>query len=240
MICNEPLNPKPPLPVLRSLGGCGGTLVARVFSALPELVVLSETNPRSAALYHAQAQSADANSRVVPGLAERLADFNEHEVGYPPLFGKMIETLYASAAEQGLRLVVRDYNYVDFIGVPFIWPVPMDLSLDAAVADHFALESAVLVRHPAAQLASLRKHRAVQNVLTAERFLRGNLAFLAATRGSPIYHYEDLANDPTVVFPQICASMGIAWDAAALERFASGTRATGNFSRAHEGTIRRR
>jgi|HubBroStandDraft_6_1064221.scaffolds.fasta_scaffold1880877_2 hypothetical protein len=41
----------PCLPVIRTLGGCGGTLLARLFGALPGTVVLSETNPRSAALY---------------------------------------------------------------------------------------------------------------------------------------------------------------------------------------------
>lgn len=238
MICNSTMSASPSLPVLRSLGGCGGTLVARVFAALPELIVLSETNPRSASLYHAQLNPLTQIREWFPGLAERLAEFNEHEIGYPPLFGDLIHVLYSSAAEQGLQLVVRDYNYVDFIGVPYVWPVPMDLSLDAALAARFEMHSAVLVRQPAAQLASLRKHRAVKNVLTAEQFLAGSLKFAAAMRGCPIFRYEDLAGDPLAVFPKICESMGIPWNAEALERFASSDRATGNFSRLGEAAIR--
>ena len=42
----------PRLPVIRNLGGCGGTLLARVIAALPEVILLSETNPRSSALYN--------------------------------------------------------------------------------------------------------------------------------------------------------------------------------------------
>ena len=71
MICKPTMSISHSLPVLRSLGGCGGTLVTRVFAALPELVVLSETNPRLRGTLQCPAQSADTNSRMVswPGRA---------------------------------------------------------------------------------------------------------------------------------------------------------------------------
>lgn len=232
------INSLPRLPVLRSLGGCGGTLVARVLAAVGHVAVLSETNPRSAALYHARLNPLTQIREWYPALAASVAEFDEHEIGYPPMFGQMVERVYRSAMEQGMQLAIRDYNYVDFVGVPFICPPPMNLSLDEALAGRFAPAPIVLVRHPAAQFRSLKKHRAVQNVLTAERFLQGSRAFLEATRGTPRFRYEDLTDDPKLVFPQICATLGVPWDAAALETFASDTRATGNLARAGESEIR--
>lgn len=212
--------------------------MARVIAALPDIVVLSETNPRSAALYGGLLNPVTQIRKSNPSLAECVSEFDEHEIGYPPRFGDMITRLHRSAEEQGLTLVIRDYNYVDFVGVPYIWPVPMDLSLDQAVVGRFSLAPILLVRHPADQLASLRSHRAIRSNLTAERFLDAYRAFLVATLGTPLYRYEDLVDDPRHVFPQMCASLGIPWDPVALERFSSVDTVTGNMGRRYDPVIR--
>jgi hypothetical protein len=229
--------PAPRLPVIRTLGGCGGTLVARVIAALPGIVLLSETNPRSAALYSGLLNPVVQIRKWAPSLAASVAEFDEHEIGYPPRFGDMIESLQRSAEERGLTLVIRDFNYGDFVGIPFIWPVPMDLSLDQAVVGRFTLAPILLVRHPADQLASLRRHRAIRPLLTADCFLDAYRAFLLATQGTPLYRYEDLVDNPHAVFPQMCASLGIPWDPVALERFPSVEAVTGYMGRRKEATI---
>jgi hypothetical protein len=211
----------PRLPVIRNLGGCGSTMLARVIAALPEVVLLSETNPRSAALYGGYMNPVVQVRNALPELASSISTFDEHELGYPPRFGELLECLHSSAEKLALNLVVRDCNYVDFIGIPFVWPVPHDSSLDLAVAGRFFVSAIVLVRHPADQLASLRSNRAMQGNLTAEHYLNSYFAFLRAMKGTPIFRYEDVVTDPEAYFPQICSRLGIRWDFNALERFAS-------------------
>jgi len=229
----------PRLPVIRNLGGCGSTMLARVIAALPEVVLLSETNPRSAALYSGYMNPVVQVRKWSPELASSISAFDEHELGYPPRFGELLECLHSAAEKLGLNLVVRDCNYVDFIGIPFVWPVPYDSSLDLAVAGRFFMSAIVLVRHPADQLASLRSHRAMQENLAAEHFLNSYLAFLRAMIGTPIFRYEDVVTDPEEFFPQICSHLGIRWDLNALERFASIDTVTGNMERSKESAIRR-
>lgn len=228
----------PRLPVIRNLGGCGGTILARVIAALPEVILLSETNPRSSALYGGYMNPVVQVRKWSPELAIHISTFDEQELGYPPRFGELLECLYSAAEKLSLNLVVRDFNYVDFIGIPFVWPVPNDSSLDLAVAGRFCVSPIVMVRHPADQLASLRSHRAIHANLTAEHYLKSYFTFLSAMNGAPLFRYEDIVTDPQVYFPQICSHLGLRWDLNALERFASIDKITGNPEGSQESAIR--
>ena len=214
-------------------------MLARVIAALPEVVLLSETNPRSAALYSGYMNPVVQVRKWFPELASSISTFDEYELGYPRRFGELLECLYSAAEKLGLNLVVRDYNYADFIGVPFVWPVPNDSSLDLAAAGRFFVSPIVLVRYPADQLASLRSHRAIRANLTAEHYLNSYFAFLKAMKGAPIFRYEDIVTSPEVYFPQICSHLGLRWDLNALERFASVDKITGNPEGSKESVIRK-
>ncbi|GAA1438082.1 hypothetical protein GCM10009641_42050 [Mycobacterium cookii] len=228
----------PRLPVIRNLGGCGVTILARVIAALPEVVLLSETNPRSSALYNGYLNPIVQIRKWSPELAAAISTFDEHELGYPPRFGELLECLHSASEKLGRNLVVRDFNYVDFIGIPFVWPVAHASSLDLAVAGRFCLSPIVVVRHPGDQLASLRSHRAIRANLTAEHYLNSYFTFLDAMKGAPLFRYEDIVADPRSYFPQICSQLGLGWDLSALERIASIDQVTGNPDGNKESVIR--
>ncbi|HEV2441394.1 MAG TPA: hypothetical protein VGT07_02635 [Steroidobacteraceae bacterium] len=229
----------PDLPVIRTLGGCGGTLVSRLFGALPRTVVLSETNPRSVHLFGGTLNPLRQLRQWRPELLEEVADFDDAEIGYPPAFGRMLQGLAATIARQDHRLIVRDFNYADFIGVPFIWPPPGDFSLDAALADRFTPRAIYLVRHPVDQLASLRTHRSLERVLSAEQFVAGAQAFLDARGGAPLFRYEDLTEAPETTFHAMCEALGVAHAPEALIRFTDVKTVTGSLVRAADTTITR-
>jgi hypothetical protein len=227
----------PYLPVLRGLGGCGGTLVSRVLSAIPKVLLLSETNPRSAHLYGGMLNPIEQIRKWHTGLAPVVADFDLGEIGYPPHFGILLQRIH-EAAERGDRtLIVRDFNYVDFVGVPFVWPVPNDFSLDLAIAGCFAPRQAVIIRHPADQLVSLRSHAAIRPVLRADRFIEAYQAFLSAAESAPLFRYEDLAADPVNVFPALALSLGVPWHPVALDHFSQVESVTGNMQKRNETRI---
>jgi hypothetical protein len=228
----------PYLPVLRGLGGCGGTLVSRVLSALPRVLLLSETNPRSAHLYGGMLNPIEQIRKWHPAMAPIVADFDPGEIGYPPRFGALLQHIHLAAERDNRVLVVRDFNYADFIGVPFIWPVPNDLSLDLAIAGCFTPRQAVIVRHPADQLASLRSHAAIRPVLRAERFIEAYHAFLSATVRAPRFRYEDFVTDPANKFSDLAASLGIPWDPVALDHFSQVQSVTGNMQKRNETEIK--
>lgn len=227
----------PSLPVIRNLGGCGGTLLSRLFGALPRTVVLSETNPRSANLFGGHLNPLRQLRRWRPQLLENAAEFDDAEIGDPPRFGQMLQEIAQVATRCDYRLIIRDFNYADYIGVPFIWPPAHDSSLDAAIQDRFSPRSVVLIRHPADQLASLRTHRSLETVLTAQRFVAGSHAFLDDHGTSPIFRYEDLTMEPGMLFQEMCEALAIPFSASALENFATVDDVTGSLGRAAERQI---
>ncbi len=227
----------PCLPVVRTLGGCGGTLLARLFGALSDTVVLSECNPRSAALYGGRLNPILQIQKWHPSLRDSVAGFDAYEIGYPPRFGEMLDCLFIAAKDRGLTLIIRYYNYVDFIGIPYIWPVPCDFSLDLSVGNRYQIVDFVFVRSPAAQLASLRTHSAIRSVLTAKHFLNSYRVFLVAKPNAPIFRYEDFVMDPSTTFRKMCATLRVHWDPTVLERFSAVGTVTGNMTRKIDSTI---
>jgi hypothetical protein len=228
---------KPDLPVIRTLGGCGGTLVSRLFGALKRVVVLSETNPRSANLFGGHLNPLKQLRKWHPLLLENVIDFDEAEIGYPPRFGEMLEGIWTAAKLYDYRLVLRDFSYADFIGVPFIWPFAADSSLDAALEGRFNARSLYLLRHPGDQLASLRTHTAIAHVLTAERFVAGCSAFLNARGNAPLFRYESLVETPEATFRAMCEALDVPFAREAITEFASVTAVTGSLARTSETRI---
>jgi len=227
----------PSLPVIRNLGGCGGTLLSRLFSALPGTLVLSETNPRSVHLFAGHLNPLAQLRRWHPAHLDGLRNFDDAEIGHPEKFGEMLTRLHGNVLRGGGQLIVRDFNYADFIGVPFIWPVPFDSALDIAAAGRFTLRDIALVRSPGAQLASLRTHRALTQVLTAGVFLRGYETFVEVFRAAPRFTYEALVTAPAATLQAMCNALEVPFDAAALTGFATVTSVTGSSARLAEPVI---
>jgi hypothetical protein len=223
----------PTLPVVRTLGGCGGTVLSRLFAALPRTIVLSETNPRSVHLFDKLLNPVIQIRRSYPEFAMCLKDFDEYEIGFPLRFGSMLEALYRACAAKHFVLLIRDFNYVDFIGVPFAWPVHHDLSLDCAAAGRFSTRSIILARRPAFQLASLRSHSAIARTLSAERFLKGSLAFLDALSTTAIFRYEEFVANPPESLQLMCSTLSLSFDASVFDRLANTLTLTGN----HRGQV---
>ena len=174
-----------------------------------------------------------------PELAIRISTFDEHELGYPLRFGEFLECLYSAAEKLSLDLVVRDFNYVDFIGIPFVWPVPNESSLDLAVAGRFCVSPHRRGPSPCRPTReSALTSSDTCNTLTAEHYLKSYFTFLSAMNGAPRFRYEDIVTDPQVYFPQICSHLGLRWDLNALERFASIDKITGNPEGSKESVIR--
>jgi len=209
--------------VLRGLGGNGGTFVTRALAALPSTVVLSETNPRSANLFGYALNPVGQVAQRYPSLGERMPDEHPAALGSPALFGAYLEKIARSCRDQGLRLIVRDYNYVDYVGTPFVWPTSFDSSLDAAVKHirgRVELVECALIRHPLDQFASLRRHVVLSTALDPRCFLIGYLAFLRA-HGKTRYRFEDVFADFTGSIEAIAESLELPYDPGFLDRIGS-------------------
>jgi|GEM_PF-6112981 hypothetical protein len=197
-----------PLRIIRGLGGNGSTFITRVLATIEKVVLLSETNPLSANLF-----SFSLNPVTQIGNNYQHLDFakysgNISELGAPNLFGAYIAGLMAECHSFGKILTIRDYNYVDYIGTPFIWPVPRRSSLDAALTNIPTLEI-LLIRHPIPQFMSLLSHPELSNVLDYREFLEGYRTMLDQHRAARVIRFEDVFSAFDRWMPEIAAHFSL-------------------------------
>lgn len=176
-----------PFRVIRGLGGNGSTFLCRAIAAMQDMVLLSETNPLTANLFRYALNPAVQIDKNYPELPRY--DGNIAELGAPPLFGAYATQLRDKCDELGRHLVIRDYNYVDYIGSPFVWSLPRNPCLNAALAGA-DLQEIVLVRHPIPQFLSLRSHPELTRALDYRAFLQGYKQMLDVHAEAPWYKYE--------------------------------------------------
>ena len=141
--------------VLKTLGGCGGTIISRALAA-NGAVVMSEVNPRSAQLFGCGLNPLVQLQANYPDLLPpSWRGVDPHVMGKPELFGMLMADVHDNSRRP---LVIRDYSYVDYIGTPFVWPAPERSSLEPALLPYGLIRTVILVRRPSACLRSLLRH----------------------------------------------------------------------------------
>jgi hypothetical protein len=180
-----------PLCVIRGLGGNGSTFLSRVLAALNGVMLLSETNPASANLFAFELNPVKQLAANYHQLQLPPYPGNMTELGAPQLFGAFIRNLAEECAARDLHLIIRDYNYADYIGTPFVWRPSGVSSLDAALPG-VARRDLLLIRHPVAQYASLISHAELRHVLGRDAFLAGYRLLLKRHPAAWRVRYEDL------------------------------------------------
>jgi hypothetical protein len=182
-----------PYRIVRGLGGNGGTYVCRALAAMERVVLLSETNPSSANLFAFGLNPATQIEAHYRHLKLPRFTGNVAELGAPGVFGRYLETVSRACAEQGLFLVIRDYNYIDYIGTPMVWCVAGKSSLDAALSTA-EKRDVLLIRHPVRQYLSLISHQPL-NALDHRSFLRAYRRILDIHAQASRFKYESMFSD---------------------------------------------
>ena len=190
--------------VLKTLGGCGGTIVSRYLASAGSLV-LSEVNPRSACLFGGGLNPLEQLRRHGLPLPEGWLHVDGHVLGDPTAFGRFIADL-TDMTEQSI--LIRDYSYIEYVGVPFVWPIPTAPSLTQALRPYGRTHAAMLVRHPADCYKSLLSHPPLYR-LSPEVFIRGHLAMYDDNPSSVRVCFEDFLENPSSTLNVLCEAMAI-------------------------------
>lgn len=223
--------------IVHSLGGCGGTLLSRCLGAMPKVALLSEINPLAVHLFEAfnpLYQDSHWLHLLSDGDKQRLSciDLSRTEG-----FRDVVDAIYSRSKIADRFLIVRDYNYVEFVGVPFLSRPPMRRTLYDALPRGVLTRGIALVRHPIDQWLSLCKHGDLRSLLKPSDFCESYAAFLEDLRSTPVYKYEDFVLNPEKQLLRICRDLQIPFDPTFKNRFHSFRFVTGDFSRQGEATI---
>ncbi len=223
--------------IIHTLGGCGGTILSRCIGVLPRVALLNEINPASVKLFSQfDPLYQDKNWLHLLGPAD-AARFSQMDLGNVETFRDLLEVLHIRAMEANRHLVLRDYNFVDFVGVPFTPEPPMRLALYDALPADVPTRAVAFIRHPVGQWSSLCKHELVREVLTPSAFCEAYAAFLEELGSAAAYKYEDFVDRPEMELRAICGDLALPFDPSFAERFHRFDYVTGDFSRHQEQAI---
>lgn len=221
------------------MGGCGGTLLSRCIGVLPHVALLSELNPRAVKLFPQFDPLYQDRAWLRLLAANETAYFSQKDLSDCESFRELIQVIHDRANAAGRHLVIRDYNFVDFVGVPFVPDPHRKLMLYSALPHSLATTSVALVRHPIDQWLSLCKHEIVRSVLSPSSFCEAYAAFLRSLDAKRIYRYEDFVQNPDAELRAICRDLALPFDASFIDRFHSFDHVTGDMTRLFEQSILR-
>jgi hypothetical protein len=222
--------------LVHTLGGCGGTLLSRCLGVTPGAAMLSEVNPAAVKLFpHFDPLYQDDQWLHLLGPADRTR-FSQLDLTVPGNFRDLVARMYDRATQCGRHLILRDWNYIDYLGVPFNPQPPCRLTIYEALPEVQTVATA-FIRHPLDQWVSLCKHEELRPTLTPVIFCTGYLAFLRSLGSIPVRKYEDFLVNPEGEMRAICGDLMLPFEPAFLEKFHAYDGVTGDFTRLRETTI---
>lgn len=223
--------------LIHNLGGCGGTLLSRCLGVLPGVALFSEINPLSVNLF-AQFHPLHQDREWVHLLeGQDHETFGSADLTQASEFRRLIQRFHHRCNDLSRHLILRDYNFVEFVGVPFVYDPPCRRNIYTALPGDVPTAAVAFLRHPVDQWASLCKHEQVAAVLTPAAFVRAYASFLDDLRGVPIFRYEDFVRDPCDELNRMCTVLHLNFDSSFIDKFAGFDNVTGDFTRHSETHI---
>lgn len=196
---------------------------------MDQILLLSEIHPRGAWLvsqgydlntglsFSPGAQALVWHGLPVTTIADHPADVIVRSS--VDQFLEQILEIHALATARGQHLVIRDWIYLDYIGIPFQLPTYID-TLTQILETQFILRHAYLIRHPRDQWLSMSK-LSVHHQVSLHHFLRGFHRYLITRKQSEdslpnptpsLFKYESFLQDPDLFLQDLTQHLGIPYD----------------------------
>jgi hypothetical protein len=244
---SEPAAQRPRIRILHQLARSGGTVICRCLASMESVVLLSEIHPLGTRMFNPLQQANEWYGLLRPADRARVGTGNL-------TFPDAIRLIAERCAEQDRILVLRDWNHLDFIGLPFVQPLYRP-QLAETLRGEFELLRFATVRHPLDQWLSLVNHPLFAERLAIGKYLRGVRRFAemvagleaqaetegARQPGAAMLHYEDFTANSDAALMQLCNALHIPFDPGYRQRWASYRNITGDVlpGRSEAGEITR-
>jgi hypothetical protein len=149
-------------------------------------------------------------------------------------FRELVAAFHRCASAAARHLVIRDYSYVDFVGIPYIANPPRHLILPTALPPAVSTASVAFIRHLIDQWVSLCKHKQMLAVLGPAVFCDAYAAFLHEFGAQRVYKYETFVQNPSGELRSMCEDLALPFDPSFVHRFHNFNGVTGDMTRFDE------
>jgi len=219
---------RPLIRIFSNLPRSGGTLLSRCLGCMERVVLLSEIHPLGAHIhprFNPLAQAVQWHQLFNPA---------ELPAGKALDFAAAIQLIADRCVARDKLLVIRDWAYLDYMGVPYNLQPAGQPQLVAALQTRFHIRQYFLVRHPVDQWLSICQGRILKQHLTVAVYLRASLQYARAARQAAFLRYEDFLQQPGAEMQQLCSYLKLDYDKRFLEKWFTYRKVTGdNFQGSH-------
>lgn len=209
------------IPVFYAFPRSGGTLVNRCLGCIPGNLILSEINPFTSVV-SVEYQALNWLKLITE---DELEEFSEKS------YSQKISDLVNRSQEKGNVLIIRDWPAINFFdklleGEPLI--PSCVLEQDFYLQTHgFDCLSVVISRRAADVYESMM--RTFQHLtISADEFGIAYYQYAQLVSNYPVFHYEQLCQNPVKIIKEICDALEINYDPSFLNNFHHFTACTGD------------
>lgn len=223
------------LAVVHSLGRSGGTLVSKVVGCMDNLILLSEIHPKGPEVILSFYGQSRINLAILLHPIVQAKDWHgirlnrsEAEIKLTPDdddFLSYIEEIYDSVKANQQFLIIRDWCYLDYMGIPFCKPTYVN-HLNQILTQKFLLNHVYLIRHPVDHLISCAKATRVQ--FSLEKYLYGYLFYIKSASVDQLVKYEDFVDAPDATLRKMVQLLDIPYDPAWRGKWSQYRKVTGD------------
>lgn len=228
------------LGILHQLARTGGTIINRCLGCMRNIVMLSELHPEcpQARRFHPLYQAAEWFDLIRRDERATLRADAQREGGRGS-FVRHIQLVEERVRASGRHLLIREYSHADFLRTPVTQPIFRSRMADE-LSSLYALRRTAVVRHPLDQWRSMQEYPASRGRCSLPDYLEGHRRFAEMASEVGFVRYEDFCEEPAAILKQLCANLGVPFDAEFSDRWMHYNRLNGDMSRPPTLPIRAR
>ena len=201
--CEPDTQQKLPIRIIQHLSCTGGTLISKCLAAMPNVALLSESNPLSSLQVVSESRCAptDLTYLATQGNFPLIDELSEK------IFQADIDVIAKHIKQLGKYLVIREHSHSDYL----VGESPNESStVRKLLKNEYPLLSILTVRHPVDSYLSLLNNGWVHfKPETFDEYCNRYLYFIKHNNDVPTYKYEDFVDAPDIELRRICESLNL-------------------------------
>ncbi len=213
---------KPTVRLLMHLARTGGTIFSKCLAVMPRVALLSEIHPAGLRNFNPLRQAFEWHGLLTTKDVEDFRKSGRMD------FADAIDLVWRRCEAKHLKLVIRDWNHLDFHGLPYLAQPTRTLMTSDLLGKRFRLLRFCTVRHPIDHWLSLSKLATIAGKMSIDQFCVGCLGFAEHAVKIGFVRYEDFTREPAVGMQKICAALDVEFDPTFQRRWQNYTKITGD------------
>ena len=198
--------------LIHNLQRSGGTIISKCLGAQDDVVLLSEIHPNGIEVLKKMKRNCDFGDPIFQAQEwNELFKKEEYEkiknTNYN--FEEKISLIVEKTEEKNKKLIIRDWSFLDYFGIPFVKPTYKNSVLEI-LDKKFKILNLYILRHPLELYISCFNSLPffIKNY-NFDFFVKGYENFFLNALKSKIFKFEDFCNNPEENLKSMCKILRI-------------------------------